>query len=214
MRARSCAIVLSLACGFVAGPAAIAADPADLSHVFIDPADPAVAEIRKLGEHVLERAGTAMFMEVRHVLAEDAPALAIGKVHLKDYKLPPAAPGRPAVIAIRRTSLQVRNPANAPDAADRAALEFIQNQLQQGDDVAKELIQHVTLPGQPPEWRVYRPLVTLKECLACHGPADALAPGVAGTLKIFYPSDQAVNFKASSWRGLIRVSIAEPAKQP
>ena len=214
MRARSCAIVLSLACGFVAGPTTLAAEAADPSHVFVDPADPAVAAIRKLGEHTLERAGNAMFMEVRRVLAKDTAALAIGKLHLKDYKLPPAAPGQPVVIAIRRTSLDVRNPANTADAADQAALDLIQNQLEQGDDVAKELIQRVTFPGQAPEWRVYRPLVTLKECLACHGPADALAPGVQDTLKVFYPSDQAVNFKANSWRGLIRVSIVEPAKQP
>ena len=118
------------------------------------------------------------------------------------------------MTAIRRTSLQVRNPANAPDPADLAALELIRGQLENGDDVAKVLVQRVTLPGQPPEWRVYRPLVTLKQCLECHGPTDTLAPGVADTLKVFFPSDQAVNFKAGSWRGLIRASIVEPAKQP
>lgn len=214
MRARSFAVVLSLACGLAAGPAAQAANTAGPSSVFVDPADPAVTEIRKLGERTLDQAGTAMVLEVRHVLAESTAALALGRLHLKDYPLPPAAAGKPAVIAVQRTSLQVRNPANAPDPADLAALELIRDQLESGNDVAKVLVQRVTLPGQPPEWRVYRPLATLKQCLECHGPTDTLAPGVADTLKVFFPSDQAVNFKAGSWRGLIRATIVEPVKSP
>ena len=213
MRARSYSFILSLACGLAAGPAVLAADAASPTAVFVDDADPGVAEIRKLGERTLDHAGTALLMEVRHVLAESSPALAIGRLHLKDYPLPRAVPGQPAVTAIRRTSLQVRNPANAPDAADLAALELIRDQIANGDDVAKVLVQRVTLAGQPPEWRVYRPLVTLKQCLECHGPADELAPGVSDTLKVFFPADQAVDYKVGKWRGLIRASIVEPAKK-
>ena len=210
MRARSYSVILSLVCGLAAGPTLRAAEAADSLCVFVDPADPALAAIRKLGERTLDHAATAMVVEIRHELRESAPALAIGKLHLKNYPLPPAVPGQPAVTAIRRTSLQLRNPANAPDAADLAALELIRNQLERGDDVASELVQRVTLPGQRPEWRIYRPLVTLKECLECHGRADALAPGVADTLKVFYRSDQAVDYRTGSWRGLMRVSITAP----
>lgn len=214
MKARFYPVVLSLACGLAAGSAVLAADAAGPSHAFVDPADPAVAEIRRLGERTLDHSGSALLMEVRRVMTDTPAALAIGKLHLKDYKVPAAAPGKPAVIVIRRTSLLVRNPANAPDAPDLAALEVIQDQLERGDDVSKVLIQRVTLPGQSPEWRVYRPLVTLKQCLECHGASDHLAPGVSDTLKVFYPADKAVNYRAGSWRGLIRASITEPAKNP
>jgi hypothetical protein len=210
MRARSYSVVLSLVCSLAAGPTLQAAEATDSLYVFVDPADPALAAIRKLGERTLDQAGTAMIVEIRHELAESAPALAIGKLHLKHYPLPPAVPGKPAVVALRRTSLQLRNPANAPDAADQAALELIRDQLARGDDVASELVQRVTLPGKPLEWRIYRPLVTLKECLECHGRADALAPGVTDTLKVFYRSDQAVDYRTGSWRGLMRVSIVAP----
>ncbi|MDQ5978384.1 MAG: hypothetical protein QG602_1358 [Verrucomicrobiota bacterium] len=215
MKARSYPVVLSLACGLAAGSAALAADAAGPTHhAFVDPADPTVAEIRSIGERALDHCGTALILEVRRVLTTNSAALAIGKLHLKDYKLPAAAPGKPAVTAIRRTGLQVRNPANAPDAADLAALERIQAQLESGDEVSKVLVQRVTLPGQPPEWRVYRPLVTLKQCLDCHGSPETLAPGVADTLKIFYPADQALNFRTGSWRGLIRASVSEAAPKP
>ena len=122
-----------------------------------------MAEIRRLGERTIDQSGGALINEVRRVLAGTTPALAIGKLHLKDYKLPLPIAGKPTVTGIRRTSLRVRNPANSPDAADLAALETIRTQLERGDDVAKVLVQRVTLPGLPPEWRVYRPLAVLKQ---------------------------------------------------
>lgn len=214
MKARFYPIVLSLACFLAAFAAAQAADAANPPHAFVNPDEPLVAGIRQTGERVVDHVGSALLMEVRRVMANTAPALAIGKLHLKDYKLPATAPGQPVVTAIRRTSLQVRNPANAPDAADLAALERIQGQLEEGDAVDEVIVQRVTFPGQPPEWRIYRPLVTLKQCLDCHGKPGALAPGVADTLKVFYPTDEALNYRAGSWRGLIRVSLIEPVKMP
>ncbi|HEY8995689.1 MAG TPA: DUF3365 domain-containing protein [Lacunisphaera sp.] len=213
MKARSYPVVLSLACGFVASSTGWAA-AAEPPHAFVDPDDPAVAEIRKLGERTIDQAGSAMIGEVRRMLTTTTAAQAVGKLHLKDYKLPAAAIGRPVVRELHRTSLRVRNPANSPDAAELAALELIDGQLQRGDDVAKVLVQRVQFPGQAPEWRVYRPLALLKQCTDCHGAETALAPGVADALKIFYPADQAVNYKPGEWRGLIRVSIIEPTTKP
>lgn len=211
MKARFYPVVLSLAFAMVA-IASTQAAAAPATYAFVDPDDPAATQVRQLGERTIDQVGNAMIMEVRRVLAKSSPALAIGMLHLKDYKLPVAPPGQPAVTALRRTSLRVRNPANAPDAADQAALDLIMKQLQNGDDVARVLVQRITLPGQPSEWRVYRPLAALHQCLECHGKESVLAPGVADTLKVFYPADKAVDYKPGEWRGLIRVTIKEPAK--
>lgn len=169
-----------------------------------------MAGIRKLGDDTIERAGVSLVLEVRRVLARTPTADAIGALHLKNYKLPAASPGDFAVTKIRRTSLRVRNPENAPDAADRAALDRIKDQLERGDPVSEVLVQRVTLPGLPPEWRVYRPIAAMKQCLDCHGKAAALAPGVAVRLKELYPDDAAVDYTQTEWRGLFRVSIADP----
>jgi len=206
MKARLYPIVLSLVFALLAVTAG-RAEPAAAAHPFVDPEDPRVARIRTLGEHTIDQVGNAMILEVRNVLSQTSPALAIGALHLKNYELPPPAPGQPAITALKRTSLKVRNPANSPDAADLAALELINEQLENGDEVSKVLVQHVSLPGQPPEWRVYRPLAVLKQCMDCHGSERSLAPGVADTLKVFYPADQAVGYRSGQWRGLIRVSI-------
>lgn len=214
MKARFYPVVLSLACGLIPFSAARAADTAAMPYSFIDPNDASAVEIRRLGERVIDHAGSTLITEMRRELAEKTPALAVGAMHLKNYKLPAAAPGRPAVTAIKRTSLRLRNPANAADAADQAALELIQRQIDSGDPVSSLLMQKVGAPGQPVEWRVYRPLVALSQCLVCHGPDEALASGVAETLKVFYPADQAVKYRSGEWRGLLRVSLAEPAKKP
>ena len=166
MKARTYPLVLSLAGALLGSAASWSAVPAPLPHVFLDPQEPLVGEIRRLGENTIDRAGTALVLEVRRVLARTPTVDALGVMHLRDYKLPAPAPGSiMTVTKLQRTSLRVRNPANAPDAADRAALDLIQAQLEQGDPVAKVLVQRVMTPGQPPEWRVYRPLSAMKECL-------------------------------------------------
>lgn len=181
-----------------------------MTHVILDPDEPVVAGIRRLGERTIDQAGVALVTEVRRVLAVTPTVEALGALHLKNYKLPAVAPGDLAVTKLQLTSLQVRNPAHAPDVADRAVLSVIRGQLERGDPVAKVLVQRVTPPGQPPEWRVYRPLSVMKQCLDCHGTASTLAPGVAARLKELYPADTAVDYKAGSWRGIVRVSIADP----
>lgn len=191
---------------FAAGRAADAETP---PHIFVQADDTRVAAIRQAGERAIDHAGNALVLEVRRVLTDTAPAMALGQLHLKDYKPPPAARGLPAVTTIRRTSLLVRNPANAPDAADLAALTRIEEEIKNGDAVSNVLVQRVTFPGQTPEWRVYRPLVTLKQCTTCHGHANTLAPGVADALHVFYPTDKAIDYRAGSWRGLLRASIPD-----
>lgn len=210
MKARSYPVVLSLACAL----AALAAAAPDPTHVFVSPDDPRVSHLRAAGERALDHAARALLLEVRRVLADQTPAMAIGQLHLKDYQPPPAAPGQPAVSAVRRTSLRIRNPANAPDAADLAALSRIEAELERGDPVSALLVQRVTLPGRTPEWRVYRPLATLNQCLACHGNDRTLAPGVPDTLQVFYPADQARGYRAGSWRGLLRATIPDTVSSP
>lgn len=209
MKVRLNPVVLSLAC-CVLPLTAPASDSTTTPFAFVDPDDASVAEVRQLGDHTIDQAGNAMMLELRRELATKTPALAIGGLHLKNYKVPPAQAGQPAITAVHRTSLKVRNPANAPDAADRAALDLVQRQLVDGEHVSPVLVQKVEHPGQPVEWRVYRPLVVLKQCLDCHGDDGHLAPGVADTLKVFFPTDTAINYRPGEWRGMFRVSITLP----
>ncbi len=212
MKARLYPVVLSLACTCVFLQAPVRA-AAESSHVFVDPADPAAKEFRQYGERIIDQVGGSMMSELRKILASTPTALALGSVHLRDYQPPATKRGKPAVLAVRRTSLQVRNPANAPDDADRAALERLKAEIDRGDAPDKVIVQKITTPGQPVEWRVYRPLAVLKQCIDCHGPKRTIAPDVLETLTKLYPDDQAADYAPGAWRGVIRVSLAEPKKK-
>lgn len=177
---------------------------------WIDPTDPTIAPLRQAGERLIDRVGQMLIYEVEHTVAEKGVAKAMELAHLKDLTLPKSVPGQPRVTAIKRTSLQLRSPANQPDLGDQAALEAIDTALRDGDDVPNLLIQRLDRPGDPTEWRVYRPLVAVPICLKCHGPLENLKPEVRSLLTQKFPADQATGYTAYKWRGLIRVSLAAP----
>ena len=185
-----------------AGLLAATPDNPELQRKFtwIDAADP-----------VIQQNGSRMLSEVNRVLTKKGAEAGIDDLHLKEWKLPAAAPGQPKIIAVKRTSLRVRNPASLPDNADLAALLSIQTAMADGNTPPSVLVQQLeAAAGAPAEWRVYRPMITTAACLVCHGPADTLTPGVKAKLERIYPGDKATEYAANEWRGVIRVSIVAP----
>jgi hypothetical protein len=199
----SCGILLA------ALPAADKApEPAAFS--FVNNDDPAVAGVAEFGSKTIEQIGGMLISEVARELATKETSLAVSVLHLKGMELPKPVAGKPTVTAIKFTSVLVRNPLNAPDAADQAALDKIQGELDNDRPAPKLLVQKVEHPGAAPEWRVYRPIATSQSCLACHGDPEKFRPGVKEALDHFYPNDKATGYSAHEWRGFIRVSLADP----
>ncbi|HRG55235.1 MAG TPA: DUF3365 domain-containing protein [Lacunisphaera sp.] len=177
---------------------------------FVSSDDPAVKDIAQYGFKTIERIGGMMISEVNQELATREIAQAVGIMHLKSLELPKPVAGKPTVTAIKRTSLMLRDPRNAPDAADAAALDKIHTQLMADESPDKMLVQKVERAGQPVEWRVYRPIAASQSCLACHGDPATFRPGVKAALDLLYPEDKAVEYGAKEWRGVIRVSLTAP----
>ena len=192
--------------------AALAAEPAappgEMKFAWVDSGDPAAADYRRAGEKLIDRIGGSLLSEVRRVVAEVGVAEAVGLLHLKDFVLPKSAAGQPRATAFKRTSLLLCNSANAPDGADQAALTRIKTELAEGNPPSKILLQKISLPDDTVEWRVYRPIAVAASCLACHGDPESFEPGVSAALQRLYPENQAVGYSPSTWRGLIRVSLA------
>ena len=201
-------------------PPASASPPAasDLKAAFVDPNSQEVAEIRTLGERAINRVGVSMVNEATAAVAKQGAQKALDVCHLKTLpKTGKVIDDMPRITAVKRTSLQLRSPANAPDAADQLALKKVQFDLEHDQTPPKVLIQRIDLPGGQREWRVYRPIGVRPECLACHGARENLSPDLRKRLEELYPNDQAVGYSAGQWRGLIRATVAEaspPAKAP
>jgi hypothetical protein len=186
--------------------------PTGAVFTFMDPADPAVAPIAQAGYKAIDSIGAKLVSETTRELAAKDTKDAVAILHLKNMELPKSAAGQPKITAVKRTSLHIRNPSNKADGADHAALIKISDQLSDEGSAAKMLVQKIEQEGKPVEWRVYRPIAVSKSCLACHGDPTKFAPGVKEALDQMYPMDQATDYSAQSWRGVLRVSVEPAAK--
>jgi hypothetical protein len=199
------ASICSLAC---------AADGPGLTARFVDADAPEHAAVRTLGENAINRLAFSLVNEVRVAMSKGGAEKAVDQCHLKALPLTgEIIKGQARITAVKRTSLKLRNPANAPDAAETLALEKVERGIENGV-LPKVLLQQVDLPGGKSEWRVYRPVGVSPECMACHGPQESMSPELQKILKERYPSDQATGYGAGQWRGLIRVSVGDAPPPP
>jgi hypothetical protein len=123
-----------------------------------------------------------------------------------------SAPGIANTYSVRngwdvgRTSLKLRNPANAPDAWERSVLESFEERKGAGEDPAKMEYYEVVRQDGVKELRYMKAIPTAKLCLACHGEnVDSIT---RTRLEKLYPDDQALGYKAGDIRGAF--SITQP----
>ena len=181
---------------------------------FVDPANPDAVEITRTGEAAINWLGAKLVREVNTALAKGSPESAVAICHLKNLGATEThvLPGMPAIKGIKRTSLRVLNPANAPDVAERLVLERVQRELGSDRPPATTIVQRVTLNDRAVEWRVYRPLVILPACLACHGDPAAQSPELQRLLQRDLPDNPASGYRLGEWRGLLRVTVAPASR--
>jgi hypothetical protein len=110
-------------------------------------------------------------------------------------------------LTLKRTSFRFRNPVNAPDEAEEAALLDFERSLQGPGEPLTSMTQRVS----ETEYRYYEPLYVGEPCLQCHGVLERLAPEVRAILDERYPGDLATGYAAGDFRGLIRVSVPSAA---
>ncbi len=107
----------------------------------------------------------------------------------------------PENIRVRRTSLKTRNTANKPDTVDTRVMDVFAKELA-AKQISPSTIKVVEADGAT---RVYKPLVTQKVCLKCHG--SNISPEIARIIKEKYPDDQATGFKEGDLRGMIVAEV-------
>lgn len=114
-------------------------------------------------------------------------------------------------LALKRTTLRWRNPANAPDTWEERVLEYLHAlERQDPESVPSEL----TAAGPEGTLRYYRVLRTAPMCLNCHGDIPALDRHVRDQIRTLYPNDRATGYQAGDLRGVIRVEIPSGVSEP
>lgn len=105
--------------------------------------------------------------------------------------------------SLGRTALRLRNPANAPDAWERAVLLKFQDKIKQGADIGELEHYETTTQDGKRVFRYMKAIPTQEPCLTCHGPnvSDSLRKRIAE----FYPEDQAIGFSLGDLRGAFTI---------
>jgi mono/diheme cytochrome c family protein len=140
--------------------------------------------------------------ELTTALAAEGPASAIGVCREVAQVVAQDVSAREG-LEVGRTSLRLRNPANAPDDWERAQLEaFVAAAASGADPTTLEHAEVVTENGaQVFRWMKAIPMGEL--CVQCHGPD--VAPEVAAAIRAAYPEDQATGFRPGEIRGAFTV---------
>jgi hypothetical protein len=121
-----------------------------------------------------------------------------------------SAPGIANTYSVRhgwdvgRTSLKLRNPANAPDAWERSVLESFDERKGAGEDPAKMEHHEVVRQDGVKVLRYMKAIPTAKLCLACHG--ENIDSITRTRLEKLYPDDQALGYKAGDIRGAFTIT--------
>ena len=106
-------------------------------------------------------------------------------------------------LSLKRTSFRYRNPENAPDEGDEAALLYFERAIRDQGEAPSGFVQRASAS----ELRYYRPLFVAEVCLGCHGNPESMDPEVLRVLAERYPGDLATGYEVGAFRGVVRVSV-------
>ncbi|MCI0494185.1 DUF3365 domain-containing protein [candidate division KSB1 bacterium] len=107
-------------------------------------------------------------------------------------------------VQIKRTSFNFRNPNNAPDKHEKAALSHFDSLRAYGQALPEYFIEPIP---DTAEYRYYKPIMVAEMCLQCHGVQAKMQLPVKDAILANYPGDLAFGYQPGDFRGLVRVSI-------
>ena len=109
-------------------------------------------------------------------------------------------------FSIGRTSLKLRNPANAPDEWEYAILQKFQERKDSGEDAATLQHSEIVETNGKRYFRYMKAIPAGRVCLICHG--TNIQPELVVALSKIYPHDEARGFTIGDIRGAFTVSQA------
>ena len=114
-------------------------------------------------------------------------------------------------IRVKRTTTQLRNPANGPDQYEKQALQYYQEHITQSGSFPSSYAQKIIV-GDSTFYRFYKPMKVAGLCLNCHGNPEEFPSELVTTLNEKYPADEATGYQAGDFRGLVSVTIQHQLK--
>lgn len=117
-----------------------------------------------------------------------------------------SALSRKSGARVTRVALSARNPVlGGPDAWERKVLTEFDARVEAGEKADGLERAEIVAEGAQRYFRYMRALPMAPLCLACHGPADQIAPAVKAQLAAEYPMDRATGYRLGQVRGAVTV---------
>ena len=168
------------------------------------PSETSIAAAKEAARAAADRLGQELVAALGEALGKGGPVSAIEVCQLRAPQIA-ADVGAAGKVKIGRTALRVRNPANAPDAWERAGLESFAQARAGGADLSSWSATSVEATADGFQLRWLRPIVLQPACTVCHG--EELAPELVAELAKRYPQDAATGFKPGELRGAFTATV-------
>lgn len=158
-----------------------------------------VAHLKQEGRSIAKQFFGSLEPELKKAMKSGGPVHAIDVCH-KNAPQITADLEKKTGWDLKRTSLKVRNPNNAPDAWEKAVLEKFEQQKVHGADPKKLEYGEVVNENGHKVFRYAKAIPTGNVCVVCHG--QHVANPIMERIKTYYPHDQATGFKPDDIRGM------------
>lgn len=149
----------------------------------------------------------ALKAELSAAMVDGGPVAAIEVCNLAAPAIAEAASAAHG-WTVGRTSLKLRNPANAPDAWELAVLREFEERKARGEDPKTLEHAEIVTDGGGQAFRYMKAIPTQAVCTKCHG--TQLDPDVVAQIESLYPHDQARGFVVGDIRGAF--TIVQPVE--
>ncbi len=166
-----------------------------------------VEQYRPPGRQVASTLMKSLKSELSVALERGGPTEAVEFCHTRALPLTDAiADSFDVAISVKRTTNRYRNPANAPDKAEQAALEHFEEVLTTEGSLPSSYMQKIST-GDGVVYRYYHPMQVAGVCLTCHGPREQMSDKLRSVIDQKYPNDRATGYGPGDFRGVIRVEM-------
>lgn len=167
------------------------------------PSAVAITALAAEADRLSAELGARLKSELQAAIAAGGPLNAIAVCHERAQPIAGEL-GAESGWTLGRTSLRVRNPANAPDAWESATLTAFAARISAGEAPAALQAHTVVASADGQQFRYLKAIVTQDVCTVCHG--TAVAPELSAEITRLYPDDQATGFRTGELRGAFTLS--------
>ena len=158
--------------------------------------------LKKDAVEIIKQFGSTLQGKLGAAMKSGGPTEAI-KVCSKDAPEIASQLSRESGQFVRRVSLKLRNPSDAPDAWEQKALQDFDAAVKSGKDAKDLAFAEVVTEPEGQYFRFLKAIPTAELCLSCHG--AKVDPAVEKALKETYPHDVARGYELGMVRGAFSI---------